>query len=418
MWDKGLFWLRRLHEKLWLRPFLMALLSITVIFSAKLVDGSHLFDWMPDIERSSLTDLLNILSSSMLMISTFAVGSMVSAFAAASNTATPRSVNLVIADNVSQNALSLFIGSFIYSLVALFVLKNSYFDQAGYFLLFLITVALLTLVIIMFLRWVDHIARLGRMGTTIDKVTQATEEALLRRSRAPYLCAVPTHKDDTHRYKVTSQKVGHIQHVDIAELNLIAEKQDLNIIVHSLPGRFVAPDRALLSLDQLPEEDVQTALRACFRIGPDRVFDYDPRFGLVVLSEIACRALSPAVNDPGTAIVILTRFVHLFHTLVTHEAPAREIAYLRVKICALSMEDCFADAFRPIMRDGAANLEVMIKLQKSFASLAALDHDALASAAKTFAREAHDRGRQKLEFDADQKDFEKAYEWLAPASTE
>lgn len=36
------------------------------------------------------------------------------------------------------------------------------------------------------------------------------------------------------------------------------------------------------------------------------------RFGLIALSEIACRALSPAVNDPGTAIAIIGRFVRLW----------------------------------------------------------------------------------------------------------
>ena len=45
-------------------------------------------------------------------------------------------------------------------------------------------------------------------------------------------------------------------------------------------------------------EDAE-AIAATFVIGGSRVFDQDPRFGLLVLSEIASRALSPAVNDPG-----------------------------------------------------------------------------------------------------------------------
>jgi uncharacterized membrane protein len=43
-----------------------------------------------------------------------------------------------------------------------------------------------------------------------------------------------------------------------------------------------------------------------------RYFDEDPRFGLITLSEIASRALSPAVNDPGTAIQIISSYVRLF----------------------------------------------------------------------------------------------------------
>ena len=48
-----------------------------------------------------------------------------------------------------------------------------------------------------------------------------------------------------------------------------------------------------------------------FIVGDDRTFREDPRFGLVTLAEIAARALSPAVNDVGTAIDIVGTFVRL-----------------------------------------------------------------------------------------------------------
>jgi hypothetical protein len=51
-----------------------------------------------------------------------------------------------------------------------------------------------------------------------------------------------------------------------------------------------------------PKEDEETRLSSAFLVGPDRSFKQDPRFGMIVLSEIASRALSPGVNDPGTAI--------------------------------------------------------------------------------------------------------------------
>ncbi len=57
-------------------------------------------------------------------------------------------------------------------------------------------------------------------------------------------------------------------------------------------------------------DHLEKATRA-FSIGTIRTFDQDPRFGLCVLTEIAERALSPAVNDPGTAIDILGRAVRV-----------------------------------------------------------------------------------------------------------
>jgi uncharacterized membrane protein len=109
---------------------------------------------------------------------------MVSAFSAASSTATPRSFKLIIGDDVSRNAL-LFIGSFIYSIVATVALKNGYYGIAGNFTLFIFTLLFFALVILLFLRWVERISRLGRMEHTIKLVEQATENAIKTRLKSP-----------------------------------------------------------------------------------------------------------------------------------------------------------------------------------------------------------------------------------------
>ncbi|WP_305804424.1 DUF2254 family protein [Stenotrophomonas sp. YIM B06876] len=45
-------------------------------------------------------------------------------------------------------------------------------------------------------------------------------------------------------------------------------------------------------------------------VGAQRSLDQDPRFGLLVLGEVASRALSPAINNPCTAIDVIGRAVH------------------------------------------------------------------------------------------------------------
>lgn len=133
------------------------------------------------------------MASSMLVIATFSVSSMVSACASASSTATPRSFRLVVSDDASQNALSTFLGAFIYSVVGLTAVMNGHFGRAGLFVLFVLTVTVTVfgIVILSFLRWVDSIARLGRMGSTIDRVARAAAGALKRRRDAPTLHASP-----------------------------------------------------------------------------------------------------------------------------------------------------------------------------------------------------------------------------------
>ena len=130
------FFINRIRQRLWVKPLVMSVLSAVTVFLVKMLDIDAAARFVPQVSQESIETLLTILSGSMLMIATFAVGSMVAAYASASNNATPRSFSLIISDDVSQNALSTFIGAFIYSVVALVAMENGYYDQTGRFVLF------------------------------------------------------------------------------------------------------------------------------------------------------------------------------------------------------------------------------------------------------------------------------------------
>lgn len=377
--DRWRFLLNRIGEHLWIRPLVVCMASIGLALLARMADGTSASDYLPDVTKDSVELLLNILSASMLVIATFAVGSMVAAYSSASNRATPRSFPLVIADDVSQNALSTFVGAFIFSIIAHIAIKNGYFGPAGRFVLFALTLILFATVIVTFLRWVDSIARLGRLGATIRMVEASAQDALQRRRVAPRMGGVPVGRSASTDVPVYVDVIGYVQQVDIAAIQTVAEAKGLRLRLAALPGTFVAPGRALVfvvdGVDRLSDA-VADELRATFTIGRDRTFDEDPRFGLVVLSEIACRALSPAVNDPGTAIDVVGSLVRLLADWCTppsdHDGDASEPLFSRVEVAELSMNDMFDDAFRAIARDGAGIIEVVVRLQKALQALTAI----------------------------------------------
>jgi uncharacterized membrane protein len=376
------------------------------VFLAKTVDKPEIGKLVPAITPDSIETLLSIISASMLVIATFAVASMVSAYASASSTATPRSFSLVISDDVSQNALSTFIGAFIFSIVALVALKNGYYDKAGRFVLFVLTLIILAVIIVTFVSWVDRIARLGRLGGTIDKVEAATTAALQQRRSTPTLRGVPAGPCRNWGQAIYAGTIGYVQRVDVTALQKFAEKSQVQITVAALPGTFSAPGRALayVTADSGDLSDIDTSqIAQAFLIGDDRTFDEDPRFGLIVLSEIASRALSPAVNDPGTAIVIIGTFIRLF-TLwgePVEEGDTRTPDCDRVKVPEISLRDMFDDAFTAIARDGAGIIEVAGRLQKAFKSLASIGDATMRDVAMHHARLALARAENVIELQED-----------------
>ncbi|MCB1122350.1 MAG: DUF2254 domain-containing protein, partial [Verrucomicrobiae bacterium] len=268
--------------------------------------------------------------------------------------------------------------------------------------LFWITLTLFTFVILMFVRWVDRIARLGRLGTTIEKVEKATARVFERRKKDPFLGGKPIDGEPAEEgVTISTDKVGYIQQIDMALLQEYAEYENLTITLAAHPGTFATPDKVLARITgdtgKKPEIDRKQVLKA-FHVGDSRTFDEDPRFGLIVLSEIASRALSPAVNDPGTAIDVIGSMVRLIIGWCTpiEREETTDPRYNLVRVPAISLQDLFDDAFRPIARDGAGMLEVGIRLQKAFGSLAAVNTPRISEIATEHSRQALEHAKKQL----------------------
>ena len=406
MYQNIIFYYNRLSENLWFKPLIFCILSIMGALVATLADGTFLTDIAPDIQYESLDDLLSTLSNSMLVIAIFAVGSMISAFAAASYTATPRSFKLVVADDVSQNALSIYIGSFIYSIVASVAFKNGYYGKAGHFVLFILTLTVFLLVIITFIRWVERISKLGRLEHTIQKIEDITTKTFEKRIRVRRMGGSPIIVREDKGVPIYSDEIGYILYVKMDRLQEVATQLKVIITLNCMPGTFIAPDRVIAFVvsphDQLPIEDKERLSKA-FVIGKSRSYYADPRFGLIALSEIASRALSPGINDPGTALSIINSYVRLFHLWFkkNDNGPSDDVKYTRIEVPEIEASDIFEDAFRPISRDGADNIEVMIRMQKALTSIHSFVPDDVKEIALKSAQEAYKRAELALSYPGD-----------------
>ena len=373
---------------------------------AELADGTFLTDIVPDIKDESLDDLLSTLSNSMLVIAIFAVGSMISAFAAASSTATPRSFKLVMADDVSQNALSIYIGSFIFSIVASVAFKNGYYGKAGHFVLFILTLAVFLLVIITFIRWVERISKLGRLEHTIQKIEDITTKTFEKRIKVRRMGGSPIIERENKGTPIYSDEIGYILHVNMERLQEVATQLKVIITLNCMPGTFVSPDRVIAFVvsahDEMPIEHKERLSKA-FVIGKSRSYYADPRFGLIALSEIASRALSPGINDPGTALSIINSYVRLFHLWFkkNDNGSTDDMKYTRIEVPEIEASDIFEDAFRPISRDGAGNIEVMIRMQKALSSIHFFVPDDVKQVALKSSQEAYERAELALSYSGD-----------------
>lgn len=406
--------LSQLSRKLWLITSAYALLGVGTAVLA--IAAQYVLPWeLPELGSDALDSLLNIIASSMLAVTIFSLSAMTAAYSAATSNVTPRATSLLIEDRVSQRVLSTFVGSFIFAIVGIIVLRTGAYGPSGRTVLFCVTVVVVILIVVSLLRWIDHITRLGRVGETTDRVEEATRKALQARWAKPYLGGVPLTATEVQcpadAMVVTAGRIGYLQHIDMPALSELAESQDCHIYVLLNPGAFVSIDTPLAWLRCNAQgeeaEKVHADAHTAFVIGDVRSFDQDPRFGLAVMSEIGSRALSPATNDPGTAIDVIGRNTRLL-ALWADDSEEVETEHPRIHVAALEVADLFEDAFMLMARDGAGLIEVQLRLQKCLTALSRIGPEEFRASARHQAELSRARAEAALTFAADRQRLIKA----------
>lgn len=404
------FYWRQLLHKMWFLPAAFSAIAMLTI-----VIALYVARWAPEelpftISPDAIQSILQILATSLLTVAVFALSTLVAALSSASAATSPRAVPLIIGDRAAQTSISVFIGAFLFSILAILGLSAGIYSPAGRMLLFSVTLAVVAVVIAALIRWIAQISDIGRVRHTIDRVETATAEALETLHKHPQFdCR--TADGPPEGAPIHAGRLGYVQHFDAGRLQALAEEHDLQIAITARPGAYVSAIRPLMlvtgNVRERPDEDIAKALADTFVVGDQRSFDSDPRFGLVVLAEIADRALSPGVNDPGTAIDVIGTLTRLLADWHPGERLEEAPAHHRIAIPALVPQDLCDDAFRPIARDGAGSIEVVLRLLKSLEVIAETN-PYLRQAALQTASDAIGRARNALTAEGDLRALEAA----------
>ncbi|MEX5729591.1 putative membrane protein [Rhodovulum iodosum] len=401
MISKRLWKLVRLSRQLWVRASLIALLAIFAAIAGVLLEPIIPAAIAERIGEDAVMPLLNVLASSMLAVTTFSLSAMVNAHRAASSQVTPRSHRLLREDTTTQTVLATFLGAFIFALVSIILFRAGLHDGAAPVVFFAFTVLVVALVVLAILRWIDHLSRLGSMDETISQVEASARRTLARQRAAPSLGARPLPAGRAAipdgAEPVRAQRGGYVQFVDMAGLSALADEAGAEIFLTAAPGTFVVSGMPIAHFT--PESSLsQDAIRAAFEIDEVRSFDQDARFALVVLSEIASRALSPGLNDPGTAIDVIGRLERL---LAECDQEDQEVRYPRLWAPLVGADDLIEDAFDAIARDGAGMVEVMRRLIHALNTLREGEDKAMSKAAEHMVKRALAHAERSLALEED-----------------
>ena len=101
--------------------------------------------------------------------------------------------------------------------------------------------------------------------------------------------------------------------------------------------------------------------------GPERTFGQDPLLAFRLLADIGLRALSPAVNDPATAVQVLDTIQGLLLPLVTRDLDVAEVAddagAVKVVLALPSWDDYLRIALDDLIESGSQSPMVLLQAQ-------------------------------------------------------
>lgn len=374
--------LRALLKQIWVRVTLFSLLGLVTALCGLWFNRYVPSDWADLVGADAVDSILTILASSMLAVTTFSLNTMLGAYNSVSTNVTPRATQLLIHDQTTQNVLSSFVGAFVFSIVGIISLQAGVYGNRGKVVIFAVTLVVVVVVVIALLRWINHLMQFGRFGEAAQRVENITAKALKKQAQRPcekaYILPLDW-KVPVQATTVFGPTNGYLQHIDVEALAELCSEPNQRVFCVTQPGEFITTGTVIAYSLGLKREQ-NDAIHDAFVLAVDRSFEQDPRFGLRTLSEIASRALSSAVNDPGTAINIITRGTRLLanysdHLQKTQDTNQKASDY-QVFMMQPTNEELFDEFFTPIARDGAALIEVMLALVTALEQLIKINPDA------------------------------------------
>jgi uncharacterized membrane protein len=183
-------------------------------------------------------------------------------------------------------------------------------------------------------------------------------------------------------HDVATHHHGYAQTVDHAGLVGWCEENDCRLQVRVRAGDFLVPGVRAFRLHSvrgktLPSEVVQ-GLNSHIVVGPMRTAVQDPEYTITQLNQLAARALSPGINDPGTAITCIDWFSLALADVVDCDLPGAVFVdgngEPRLIARTLNYAGLLKAVYAPLRQMTVGDVQVTARLLESLQGLAQLTH--------------------------------------------
>lgn len=383
LWDS-------LHSSYWFIPTLMAVGSIILAFAMLTLDRTGRTPnwwWIYTGGTDGARSLLSSVAGSMVSVVATAFSITIVALQLASSNFGPRLLRNFMQDTGNQIVLGTFIATFIYCLL---VLRTIHGEGDGYsFFVPQLSVTVGTALAIasigVLIYFIHHASTIIQASHVITQVSSDLDKTIDRlfpekigqsAAQKPWEVGEIPANFEAEASPVKAAADGYLQAIDDDELMKITRKYNLLVRVKTRPGKFIikGSDLALVLPGERVDRELTQLINDAFLLGKERTEYQDAEFPINQLVEIALRAISPAVNDPFTAIRCIDRLSAGLSRIAQRDFPSPYRYdgehHLRVIVEVATFEGLVNSAFNQIRQYGYTDVAVTIRLLEAIARIA------------------------------------------------
>ena len=364
-----------LKDAIWIGPvlgMLAALLAVRITFSVDRAMGWQM-EFSPDAARTVLITL----ASCVFTLVVFVSSALLIAVQLASAQMSPRIIAMVFRDLMTKVAMTLFV--FTFTLTAAATMRISTWVPS-------LTLGVAKygciLSLAFFLLLIDHIGRMLRPHKTLRTVAtfgRSVIESVYPRRLSEMRgreAIAPTPADSNWgelSASVPSRHDGVILACNVKGIVSLAERAGCVLELVPQVGDFVSRGSPLFQVYGNGEKLSTDDLRDTVAIGAERSMEQDPAFAFRIIVDIASKALSPAINDPTTAVLAIDQLHHLLRNVGIRNLDDERVRDSAGKVRLLyrtpGWEDFVSLAVTEIRQYGGDSMQVNRRLRAMLESL-------------------------------------------------
>ena len=313
------------NQATWIYNIEYMIISIFILVGVMLVD-LNIWDVSRYIPTFMFTDaslarmILAPLAGALLTITTFTFSTILAVMIKYSNSYSSKTIENFIKQKSTMKILGIFIGGFIYDICALLLLRGIGDDVeviAGF-----VGVAYAIVSIIYFTIFVQNVIFSMQSINLIRQIYEETKEVIKKEIAARKNAPAKKYTKQENEIKVISNKNGYLSAIDYGYLKkLLRDKAEL-CIIDSKIGDYLNKKTQIAHIIVKEGKDlikIMDDIKEAFIVLDNKLYFNDYRHGITKLVEIALRAISPAVNDPNTAIHSIRKISVLLSYLAKSE---------------------------------------------------------------------------------------------------